>query len=155
MDVVLAAVVAALAGAALARLAVVPGWRRRLAAEVARHRQTTDVLRQVEADSRILEHDLARERQAAAEKLVLLEGAHERLKVEFKALSADALRESTSQFLTLAEERLAVVQTRGVGDLEERRQAVEHLVAPLGDALTKMEDRLDTIERARQNAYPT
>src|SRR5438552_10578816 len=155
MDVVLVALVAAVAGAALARLAVGGAWRRRLAAEVARHRQTTDALRQAETDTRILEHDLAREREAAAEKLGLLEGAHERLKVEFKAVSADVLRESTSQFLTLAEERLAVTQTRAAGDLDERRQAVEHLVAPLGEALTKMEDRLDTIERARQNAYST
>ena len=48
----------------------------------------------------------------------------------FQALSAQALDASTARFLEIAEGRLSAANANAAGELETRRAAVEHLVAP-------------------------
>ncbi len=109
--------------------------------------------REVEARLGLAEQALAHEQKLGRERVRLLEASQGRLTAEFKALSSEALRESSTSLLSLAEERFATVQSNANRELDARRLAVEHLVAPLGDSLSKMESRLQTMELGRQDAY--
>lgn len=96
---------------------------------------------------------LEAEQEAAVSRQALLEKAEARLSDTFKALSADALRATTEQFLQVAQSRMAA-QTREVEGVGERRQlAVESLVKPLAEALGKFESRVGEIEATRHSAY--
>jgi DNA recombination protein RmuC len=96
---------------------------------------------------------LAVERAAARERLDLLRTEQERLVEQFRGLSADALRHNNEAFLTLADERFKAAQQAHVGELEQRRVAVEHLVGPLKDTLGKVEGQLRELEQTRLTAY--
>lgn len=96
---------------------------------------------------------LESETTAAHEKQALLEKAELRLADTFRALSADALRSSSEQFLHLAKSTLTN-QTQAAGaELEKRKTAIESLVKPVADSLGKFEARIGDIEKARQSAY--
>ncbi len=79
--------------------------------------------------------------------------AHERLTNEFKALSADALRANRVDFLEQAKQAFAQLQQQSVGDLDQRKQAVESLVKPLRESLEKVDAKIGEIEKARAGAY--
>ena len=79
--------------------------------------------------------------------------AHERLTNEFKALSADALRTNRTDFLELAKQAFSQLQQQSVGDLDQRKQAVEALVRPIRDSLEKVDQKIGEIEKARAGAY--
>ena len=96
-----------------------------------------------------LESDL----RAAAEKQALLERAELKLSDTFKALSADALRASSEQFLQLAKSSLATQTEEARGDIEKRKTAIEALVKPVAESLGKFESRIGEIEKAREGAY--
>jgi DNA recombination protein RmuC len=79
--------------------------------------------------------------------------AQEKLTNEFKALSADLLRTNRTDFLEQAKQAFAQLQQQSVGDLEQRRQAVELLVKPLRESLDKVDAKMGEIEKARAGAY--
>jgi DNA recombination protein RmuC len=79
--------------------------------------------------------------------------AHARLINEFKALSADALRTNRTDFLDLARQAFSQLQQQSAGDLDQRRQAVEALVAPIRESLEKVGLKIGEIEQARAGAY--
>jgi DNA recombination protein RmuC len=98
-------------------------------------------------------------RQAAAEKLIAEQRAlHEKslvdakaaqdraiadLKDSFKALSADALKQTQPEFLRLANETLGKFQETAKGDLTQRQEAIKGLVEPL-------KQQLESYQRRRQ-----
>jgi len=71
----------------------------------------------------------------------------------FKALASEALNASTGQFLKLAGERFANLQTGAVADLEQRKTAIENLVRPVADSLGKVEKQIGEIEKDRAGSY--
>ncbi|PZS29841.1 MAG: DNA recombination protein RmuC [Pseudonocardiales bacterium] len=75
------------------------------------------------------------------------------LKETFAALSAEALRHNNHQFAELAEARLRQATTEASGDLARRQQAIDALVLPLRESLTKVEGQIQTVERERIDAY--
>lgn len=79
--------------------------------------------------------------------------AHVRLINEFKALSADALRANRVDFLEQAKQAFAQLQQQSVGDLDQRKLAVESLVKPLRESLEKVDAKMAEIEKARAGAY--
>jgi DNA recombination protein RmuC len=81
------------------------------------------------------------------------QAAHERLTNEFKALSAEALRTNRGDFLDLAKQAFVQMQQQSVGELDQRKQAVESLILPLRDALEKVDLKMAEIEKARAGAY--
>ena len=85
-------------------------------------------------------------RQNLDEQRRLLDEAQTRLGDTFKALSADALRESNTAFLQLAQQALAA-------ELEPRQQAMDGLVRPLTEALRRYEDEVHQMEVKGQQAY--
>jgi len=67
----------------------------------------------------------------------------------FKALSAEALRSNNEQFLALARQTLGTFQSEAKGELEKREKAVRELVAPITESLTKVDVRLERLDRER------
>lgn len=96
---------------------------------------------------------LETELKAAAEKQALLERAEAKLSDTFKALSADALRVSSEQFLQLAKTSLSTQTEEAKGEIEKRKIAIENLVRPVAESLGKFEARIGDIEKAREGAY--
>ncbi|MER6946302.1 DNA recombination protein RmuC [Nonomuraea sp. NPDC000554] len=87
--------------------------------------------------------------KASADKLVYVE---EQLAERFQALSTRALDVNNIRFLELAETRLAASRAEAAGDLDQRRQAVEHLVEPLREALARVETQLRDTESGQRAA---
>jgi DNA recombination protein RmuC len=100
-----------------------------------------------------LETELAGEQAALADKLQLLEEARAQSVDAFRALSADALQSNNQAFLDLARTSLEKFQESARGDLDARNKAVETLVKPLAETLTKLEGQTVGLEQARAVAY--
>ena len=100
-----------------------------------------------------LDSTLKEERKTGAEKLQLLNSALAELRPAFQALAADALRSNNESFLHLAQTRLEKYQTEAKGDLEARQKAVEGLVTPIKESLTKVDVQIQKIENERSQAY--
>ncbi|MFT4176957.1 MAG: DNA recombination protein RmuC [Luteolibacter sp.] len=118
--------------------------------EAERHEQEAQTFRNQFTELRArLESEL----KAASEKQALLERSEAKLSDTFKALSADALRASSEQFLRLAKSSLATQTEEARGDIERRKLAIESLVKPVAESLGKFEMRIGEIEKAREGAY--
>lgn len=91
--------------------------------------------------------------KAAEEKLTIINDAKQKLSDAFKALSAEALKSNSTQFLELAKTNLDKFQTDAKADLEARQKAVDHLVQPLKDSLVSVDATLKDLEKARVGAY--
>lgn len=102
-----------------------------------------------------LNSTLQEERKTGAEKLQLLSSASEELRTAFQALAADALKSNNESFLQLAKTRLEKYQAEAKGDLEARQKAVENLVTPIKESLTKVDAQIQQIEKERSHAYGT
>ena len=100
-----------------------------------------------------LQTTIEKERQAAAEKLRLLDDAQTRLSDAFQALSAEALRNNNTSFVHLAKATLEKFQEAAQGDLDRRQQAIGELVSPLKESLQKVDEKIRQIETAREVAY--
>lgn len=87
--------------------------------------------------------------QASAEKVALLEGTEARLRDAFAALSSDALKRNNESFLQLARASLGEFQRAASVDLEGRHKAIEAIVQPLRESLTKVDSKLQEVERGR------
>ncbi|MFC4532581.1 DNA recombination protein RmuC [Sphaerisporangium dianthi] len=87
--------------------------------------------------------------QAADEKVAYVE---EQMTQRFQSLSNRALDVNNLRFLELAESRFAASRADAAGDLEQRRQAVENLVAPLRETLAKVQDQLRESETGQRVA---
>lgn len=96
--------------------------------------------------------DLEHERTLAQERLQTLSSAQERLSESFKALSADALQSSMKQLSEMAKAQLDAAQAQAKGDLEKRQQAVEQLVAPIKEQLTKVDAQLLRLDQERRES---
>lgn len=133
-----------------------------------------------ERDKRIaaLEEDRVRERQDAREAATRLQAqltearadaaglkeAHEArtqelenirtaLEERFKGAALAALKTSNDEFRKQAEERFRQERALAAQDLEARRSAVDNLVKPLGENLTKLDRKVGELEQARTGAY--
>jgi DNA recombination protein RmuC len=96
---------------------------------------------------------LEQERKTAGEKLAILEDARRNLSDAFQALSAEALKSNNQAFLELAKEALSKHQVEAKGDLENRQQAIEHLVKPISESLNKVDRQIQELEKTRAGAY--
>lgn len=152
VELVLSALIAALVGAAMAWLYL----RSREAALAERVRARDEENSRLVTELSSLRAESARLTTQTAQLSTQLEAehsAHERLTNEFKALSADALRTNRTDFLEQAKQAFAQLQQQSVGDLEQRKQAVEALVKPIRESLDKVDIKIGEIEKARAGAY--
>jgi len=98
----------------------------------------------------------AEAKQNSAEKLlaeqkVLQEKALADLRETFKALSADALKQSAPEFLRLAEQSFGKFQESAKGDLAQRQEAIKTLVEPLKQQLEVYQKRLQQSETTQSS----
>ena len=71
----------------------------------------------------------------------------------FQAMAGEALDQSGRRFLEMAAGRLEAANARAAGDLDTRKAAVEHLVQPLQQALTRVEIQLRETDEARVRSH--
>ncbi len=109
--------------------------------------------RRAEMEVAALGATLDHQQQAAAEQEVMLQRTIDSLKETFTALSAEALRDNNVQFVQLAQAHLKQASTEASGDLARRQQAIDALVSPLRESLSKVEGQLQSVERERIGAY--
>jgi DNA recombination protein RmuC len=131
----------ALAGALGCWLAMRAKFFEPLRAETERRAGAEAVAARVpELESRLMDLQIANT-DLQAEKRVLAE-AQAKLLESFRALSAQALQANNQMFLDLADTALA-----------KRQIAIEELVRPLKDSLTKVDEKIHELETARVSAY--
>ena len=73
------------------------------------------------------------------------------LREAFKALSADALKQTAPEFLRLAEQTFGKFQETAKGDLEKRQESIKTLVEPLKQQLESYQRRLQQSESAQSS----
>ncbi len=112
-----------------------------------------DRLSAAETSAAATQVELQKEREAAAEKLAMLENARTNLAETFQSLSAEALRRNNASFLELANTSLERFQETARGDLEKRQTAITDLVKPVRDSLEKVDLKIQEIEKTRAGAY--
>lgn len=109
----------------------------------------------------------AQANQAAAEKILAEQKAlHEQnlrdaklaqekaladLRDTFRALSADALKQSAPEFLRLAEQSFGKLQAAAKGDLEKRQESIKVLVEPLKQQLETYQKNLQQSSAAQSS----
>jgi len=119
-------------------------------AEAAR---TAQLNAQLKSATDKMEATVAAERKANEETAALLSRVAEKLRESVQALSSEALKSNNQAFLHLANETLGKFQKEARGDLDLRQQAVEGLVAPIGESLRKVDEQIREMESVRDRAY--
>lgn len=112
-------------------------------AELSTTKGQTESLRAI-VDERDRAHD---------ERLKVYQEAESRLVDTFKALSGDALENSTKQLLTQAEALLKTFRDSTDGASQLHKKEIENLLDPVKTSLQKLEDQNHDMERRRQGAY--
>lgn len=100
-----------------------------------------------------VEKELQNEQRSTAEKVALLEDAERKLREAFQSLAAEALHRNTQTFLDLAKDNLGALQKSAAADLEAKEKAIQGLVAPIAESLTKVDGKLLEIEKERAGHY--
>ena len=100
-----------------------------------------------------LETTLQKEREAAVEKMAIINDAEKKLREAFDSLSAKALSANNQQFLDLAKATLEKFQESARGDLDKRQAAIDQMVAPVKETLGRFDTKLGELEKARVGAY--
>jgi DNA recombination protein RmuC len=96
---------------------------------------------------------LQAERSATAEKLALMQRAEAALREAFAALSAEALQRNNQSFLDLAGARMGELERTAAAQLDQRHKAVNDLIAPIRDALARVDGKLLEVEKERVSSY--
>jgi DNA recombination protein RmuC len=115
-----------------------------------RERLKTEGELRVAAETKLREAQVSLEEQKK-----LLEEAKKNLTDTFQALSAEALKSNNQAFIALARSTFETLQAQAKGDLETRQEAIDALVQPLKEALTRYERQIQEMEQTRQKAYGT
>src|SRR5437879_5724511 len=109
-----------------------------------------------EARNAAAERLLGDQRQLQEQHLAEAKAAQEKaltdLREAFKALSADALKQTQPEFLRLANETFAKFQESAKGDLAARQEAIASVVKPLEEQLRTYQQRLQQSEATQSGA---
>lgn len=93
------------------------------------------------------------EKQSLSDTISFMKHAREELAEKFNALSANALAQNNTAFLTLAQATLERYTTKAQGTLAQKEHAIQHLVDPIKQSLTTMAGKLEQLEKSRVGAY--
>jgi DNA recombination protein RmuC len=118
--------------------------------------QTKTSLATAQANQAAAEKVLAEQKQLHEQTLRDAKAAQEKaladLRDTFKALSADALKQSAPEFLRLAEQSFGKFQETAKGDLAQRQEAIKGLVEPLKQQLETYQKNLQSSSAAQSSA---
>jgi DNA recombination protein RmuC len=109
----------------------------------------------VRVELEVLRARLKSEEMLSAERELDAARAQEQLRAAFGDLARESLQSNSEVFLQLARERFARQQLDATQVLKERESAIESLVKPIRDALTKTEAQIQSIERDRIDSFAT
>jgi DNA recombination protein RmuC len=101
----------------------------------------------------ILRARMQYERQAAAERLALVDDAKDRLSDSFKALASEALHSNNQAFVALAKSELGQHQIKAREELDKRATAIDSLIKPINESLTKVDSKIEQLEKERVQAH--
>lgn len=101
---------------------------------------------------RLTEQLAARQEQLAEQKR-LFEESQAKLKDAFRSVGAEALQANNKQFLDLAQKAFDGLMKEARGEGEQRQKAIQNLLEPVKETLSKLETRTGEIEKARVDAY--
>ncbi len=110
-------------------------------------------LRRLQTDNAVLGEKLKSEEALAGERQAALDLALERLSNAFDQLADKSLQNNSENFLRLAGESLGKHQALARNELSEREKAIQNLVKPIAEALSKTEQQILEMEKARQHAF--
>jgi len=116
-------------------------------------RERQEQLAAAQAEVASLKGALEAERRQHAARLEELAKAEERVATQFKSIASEVLGSNAQRFLELVSERFESHNKAAAEDLGKRQTAIEQMVKPLADSLSKFESRVGEIERAREGAY--
>lgn len=122
-------------------------------ADVARLERRVEELSTVEVKAAALAAQLEAERVAAADKLALLEASEARLRDMFQSVGAEALRQNGEAFLQLARGSLGELHQANAAEVEARERAIADMVAPIQDALARVDGTIRQVELDRVGSY--
>lgn len=108
------------------------------------------LLNDSKTQNQILEAKIDSEKLRYDEKIKTLEDAKQLLSDKFEALSLNALNKNSEQFLHLAKKSFEQLKESSTSDLDKRQQSIEHIVKPLKESLTKMDEELKRLEVSRK-----
>lgn len=94
-----------------------------------------------------------KDKESLTQRLDQLSQVEKNLKDTMAALAREALQGNNQSFLELAKEQLGAMQKEHKAELDQRKQAVETLVKPIGDSLSKFNETVQGIEKQRAEAY--
>ena len=118
--------------------------------------QTGHQLASTQAQLQAAQHLLAEQRELHTRQLQDAKAAQDKaladLRDAFKALSADALKQTQPEFLRLANETLGKFAETAKGDLAQRQAAIATLVKPLEEQLKTYQQRLAQSETSQSTA---
>ena len=89
-------------------------------------------------------------RRETAEKIALVQGSREQFRDELKAISGDAMKETSEQLARLAAEQRRTELERGATELAKRTEEFKRLVEPMAQGLKKVESEIQQLERERR-----
>jgi len=120
---------------------------------VAQLTMARQLLAQAQQSEAALRARLEIEQRNTEEKLALLEQARESMKDAFAAISSDLLAQNNTRFLDLAKQKFGELQTTAATDLAGRQKAIDELVRPLRESLTKVDVKLQEVDRERASSH--
>ena len=115
-------------------------------ASLAAAQATQAAAEKILSEQKQLHEQTLRDAKAAQEKALA------DLRDTFKALSADALKQSAPEFLRLAEQSFGKFQETAKGDLAQRQEAIKGLVEPLKQQLETYQKNLQASSAAQSGA---
>lgn len=89
----------------------------------------------------------------AEERKLALAQAEDRLAATFGRLANESMSHQSESLLRLARESFGKHQETARAELGERERAIQQLVKPIQEALTKTQEQISSIEKERQQAF--
>lgn len=97
--------------------------------------------------------NLETERKTHAARVEELKAMGAEIERKFAILASEALGKNSENFLKLMSERFDKHKVAADKDLEERQKAIETLIKPINESLSKFEHKVGELEKAREGAY--
>lgn len=101
----------------------------------------------------VLKSQVKTEEQLEHERKESLDRAADRIKAAFETVAGQSLRSNSEVFLKLAREHLGQHQQSATAALTQREKAIETMLTPIREALSKTEQQMLKIEKERAETF--
>lgn len=109
--------------------------------------------RELDIRAALLEAEVKSQEQIERERALSQEQAIERIRASFDTLAGASLRSNSEVFLKLAREHLGQHNQAAASSLAEKEKAIEALLLPIRDALSRTERQIGSIEKERAESF--